>query len=73
MARNHGDKIIKRLFRELERLGFNVVHTRNNKFKIQPPHHIQGPTYFTHGTPKAAKAIQSDIKKLYGVEVDVEL
>ena len=53
----------------MERLGFEVVHIKN-VFKITPPKHIGGRTYATHGTPKAIKAIYSDFRKIYGVELD---
>ena len=71
MARKHGSKVINKLFRELQALGFNVVQ-KKNCFRITPPAHIGGPVYFTHGTPKAVKAIQADIRKIYGVEVTVK-
>ena len=69
MARDHGSKEIRRLFKELERLGF-IVENRKNAFKITPPANIGGRVYVTHGTPKAIKAIYSDFRKLYGVELD---
>ncbi|MFZ9715896.1 MAG: hypothetical protein ACO3CH_00365 [Ilumatobacteraceae bacterium] len=72
MARQHGSKVITRLFKELQRLGFTVIGTKNNKFRIHPPAHIGGPVYFTHGTPKAVKPIVADMKKIYGVEVSIK-
>jgi len=71
MARQHGSKVVRRLFKELARMGFVVVQ-KNNKFQIHPPRHIPGPVYFTHGTPKSVKPIVADIKKIYGVEVPVK-
>jgi acetolactate synthase regulatory subunit len=68
MATNHGNKEVKRLFREIEKLGFTVVHMKNN-YKIYPPNK-DGRVYITHGTPKAVKAIYADFRKLYGVELD---
>jgi hypothetical protein len=69
MARDHGSKEIKSLFKEMERLGFRVEHVKNT-YRIYPPRSIQGRIYTTHGTPKAIKAIYSDFRKLYGVELD---
>ena len=69
MARTHGTKEIKRLFRQMERLGFEVIQVKN-VFKITPPPTIGGRVYTTHGTPKAIKAIYSDFRKIYGVELD---
>jgi hypothetical protein len=69
MARDHGSKEIKSLFKEIERLGFRVEHTKR-VFRIYPPKGINGRIYTTHGTPKAIKAIYSDFRKLYGVELD---
>jgi hypothetical protein len=68
MARNHGSKEVQALFREIEKLGFRVVHLKNC-FKIYPPNKEQR-IYTTHGTPKAIKAIYSDFRKLYGIELD---
>lgn len=69
MARTHGNKEIKALFKELERLGF-IVESKGNGFRILPPRGSGKPTYRTHGTPKAIKAIYSDFRKIYGVELD---
>jgi hypothetical protein len=69
MARVHGNKEVKNLLREIEKLGFSVRKV-NNTFKITPPKHIPGRIYSTHGTPKSIKAIYSDFRKLYGVELD---
>ena len=69
MARDHGSKEVKALLREIEKLGFRVERTKQ-AFRIYPPASIQGRMYITHGTPKAIKAIYSDFRKLYGVELD---
>lgn len=68
MAATHGNKEVKRLFREIERLGFTVVRMKNN-YRIYPPNK-DGRVYITHGTPKAIKAIYADFRKIYGVELD---
>lgn len=69
-SRNHGNKIITQLFKELERLGFNVIHARNNTFKIVPPQDLGGRIYSTHGTPKAYKALLAYYRKTYGIKLD---
>jgi hypothetical protein len=71
MARDHGAKEVTALLREIEKLGFRVERAKN-KFKIYPPSHIKSErgVYVTHGTPKAIKAIYSDFRKFYGVELD---
>ena len=68
MSATHGNKEVKRLFREIERLGFTIVHIKNT-YRIYPPNK-DARVYTTHGTPKAIKAIYSDFRKLYGVELD---
>lgn len=67
-ARQHGNKVVKELLRQIERLGFEVI-ARKNGFQIKPPPTVDGPVYFTHGTPKAVKAIKSDFKKIYKVDL----
>jgi hypothetical protein len=67
-ARQHGNKVVKNLLCQIEKLGFQVIN-RKNGFQIRPPEGVSGPVYFTHGTPKAVKAIKSDFKKLYNVEL----
>lgn len=69
VARTHGSKEIKELFRELKRLGFSIEQ-RGNAFVITPPLQIGGQRYTTHGTPKAIKAIYADFRRLYGLELD---
>ena len=68
-ARNHGNKVITELFRELSRLGFNVIHAKNNTYKIVPPEELGGRTYSTHGTPKAYKALKAYYRKTYGIKL----
>lgn len=71
MARDHGSKEVKALLKEIERLGFRIERGKNI-FKIYPPEHLRSKrgVYMTHGTPKAIKAIYSDFRKYYGVELD---
>jgi hypothetical protein len=69
MARTHGTKEVRQLFKEMEKLGFRVEKAKN-VFRIYPPKEIAGRIYTTHGTPKAVRAICADFRKLYGVELD---
>lgn len=69
MARNHGSKEVNQLLKEIQELGFRVERTKK-LFKIYPPQSMGGRVYTTHGTPKSIKAIYSDFRKLYGVELD---
>ena len=68
-ARNHGTKAIKELFSELSRLGFKVLHAKNNSYKIMPPERLGGRVYSTHGTPKAEKALLAYYRKTYGIKL----
>lgn len=68
-ARNHGNKVITELFKELTRLGFNVIHAKNNSYKIVPPPELGGRIYSTHGTPKADKALRAYYRKTYGIKL----
>lgn len=69
-SRNHGNKVITQLFKELERLGFRVIHARNNTYKIVPPEGLGGRVYSTHGTPKAHKALLAYYRKTYGIKIN---
>jgi hypothetical protein len=68
-SRTHGNKIITELFKELGRLGFNVIQNKNNTFKIVPPPELGGRVYSTHGTPKADKPIKAYYRKTYGIKL----
>jgi hypothetical protein len=70
MARTHGTAEIKKLFRELQRLGFKVENMKNSFVIFPPASMADKPKYKTHGTPKAIKAIYSDFRRIYGVELD---
>lgn len=70
MARIHGNRLLLEFFKELERLGFTVLHKKNGGFVITPPE--SNPCqrkYHTHGTLKALLPLRKDIRKIYGVEV----
>ncbi len=66
----HAHKAVKRLFRQIESLGFEII-ARKNGFVIYPPKEIGGQPYYTHGTLKAIKPIVKQFKKLYGVDLDL--
>ena len=69
MARTHGNKEFSSVVREIERIGFRVEQTKRGVYKIYPPLSIGGRIYMTHGTPKAMKAIKSEFRKIYGIEL----
>jgi hypothetical protein len=69
MARTHGNKVIKELFAELQRLGFKITQAKNSSYKIVPPDELGGRIYSTHGTPKADKAIRAYYRKTYGIKI----
>lgn len=68
-SRTHGSKAIKELFNELTRLGFKVIHAKNNTYKIVPPEEMGGRIYSTHGTLKADKALRAYYRKTYGIKL----
>lgn len=69
MARTHGTKAITQLFKELSKLGFEVIQAKNSTFKIVPPEQLGGRVYSTHGTPKAEKALKAYYRKTYGIKL----
>ena len=71
MPRQHQSKTMKQVFKELERLGFNVIHKKSGSYSIYPPSTIQGPMYTTHGTESAIHPMRRDFKRLYNVELTV--
>jgi len=68
-SRNHGNKVVKELFRQLSALGFVIEHKGSTGYKITPPPSIHGPVYYTHGTPQAVKPILNQFRKIYGVSL----
>jgi hypothetical protein len=69
MARIHGNKEFSSLLREIEKIGFRVEQSKAGVYKLYPPSNIGGRIYTTHGTPKAIKAIKSEFRKLYGIDL----
>lgn len=71
MPKQHQSKAMKQVFRELERLGFNVIHKKSGAYSIYPPSKIQGPVYTTHGTESALHPMRRDFKRLYNITLHV--
>jgi len=71
MPRQHQSKAMKQVFKELERLGFNVIQKKSGTYTILPPSTVQGPIYNTHGTESALHPMRRDFKRLYNVEISV--
>lgn len=67
MPRQHQSCTMKKVFRELNRLGFQVSRTKAGVYKIVPPPTIAGPMYTTHGTESAIHPMRRDFKRLYNV------
>lgn len=73
MARAHGDRVVLRFFKELERLGFEVLRKTNGGWVIVPPKdNACQQKYHTHGGAKALLPLRKDITRLYGVEVEAD-
>lgn len=68
MPRQHQSKTMKKVFAELQRLGFNVEQKKSGSYTIIPPDG-QGPIYNTHGTESAYHPIRRDFKRLYNVDI----
>ncbi len=71
MPRQHQSKAMKQVFKELERLGFNVIQKKSGTYTILPPSTVDGPAYSTHGTESALHPMRRDFKRLYNVEISV--
>jgi DNA-binding transcriptional regulator YhcF (GntR family) len=68
MPKQHNSKTIKNLFKELERLGFQVQHKKSGAYVIKPPDKTK-PIYTTHGTESSYHPIRRDFKKLYNIDI----
>jgi hypothetical protein len=70
MARQHGNKLVTGFFKELERLGFEVLRKTNGGWVIVPPKtNSCQQKYHTHGTLKGLTPLRKDIVKLYGIKL----
>jgi DNA-binding transcriptional regulator YhcF (GntR family) len=68
MAKQHNSKTIAKVFKELERLGFNVEKKKSGSYIIVPPN-PQMKRYSTHGTESAYHPMRRDFKKLYDIDI----
>lgn len=71
MPKQHQSKAVKKVFNELERLGFTVEHKKSGSYRILPPPSIPGQIYNTHGTESCIHPMRRDFKKMYGVDLKV--
>jgi len=71
MPRQHQSKAMKKAFKELERLGFNVTQKKSGSYTILPPSNVDGPIYNTHGTESALHPMRRDFKRMYNVELNI--
>lgn len=72
MPRQHQSKQMKKVFRELERLGFDVERKKSGTYRIIPPPSMGSvQTYTTHGTESALHPMRRDFKKLYNIQLPV--
>jgi hypothetical protein len=71
MPKQHQSKAVKRVFGELERLGFTVEHKKSGAYRILPPPSLSGGIYNTHGTESCLHPLRRDFKRMYGVDLKV--
>lgn len=71
MPRQHQSKAMRQVFKELERLGFNVTQKKSGAYTILPPSTVDGPAYNTHGTESALHPMRRDFKRLYNIDISV--
>jgi glyoxylate utilization-related uncharacterized protein len=72
MPRQHQSKTVNKLFKELERIGFQVYQKKSGSYTIIPSNKNL-PIYNTHGTESCLHPIRRDFRKLYGVDVEALL
>lgn len=68
MPKQHNSKTIKAMFKELNRLGFDVHQKKSGTYVIVPPDK-KLPVYSTHGTESAIHPIRRDFKRLYNIDL----
>lgn len=66
----HNDKAVRKLMKEIMRLGFTITRSKNGVYKMTPPSHIDGPVYTTHGTSKCVLPMKRDFRKFYNIDLD---
>lgn len=69
MVKQHSSKSIKKLFKEIESMGFKVDRKRSGGYIIRPPDGVAGPVYSTHGTESSLHPIRRDFKRLYNISL----
>jgi len=69
MPRQHQSSKMKRVLKELTRLGFRVERSKSGTYKIIPPSNIEGPIYTTHATESAFHPMRRDFKRMYNVTI----
>lgn len=68
MPQQHNPKVMKKLFKELERLGFEVEQKKNGAYVIIPPDKTK-PKYMTHATESSFHPIRRDFRKIYNIDI----
>lgn len=68
MPKQHNSKTINKVFKELERLGFNIEKKKSGAYSIIPPKPEQK-KYLTHGTESSYHPMRRDFKKLYDIDI----
>lgn len=69
MTCQHNSKAVRKLFKQIEELGFQIDRKKSGGYTIHPPDHISGPVYRTHGTESSLHPIRRDFKKLYNIDL----
>lgn len=71
MPQQHQSKAVKKVFKEIERLGFTVTQKKSGSYTIIPPSSVNGPIYNTHGTESALHPMRRDFKRMYNIKISV--
>jgi len=66
----HNDKAVRKLMKEIMRLGFTITRSKSGVYKMTPPPDIKGPVYTTHGTIKSILPMKRDFRKFYNIDLD---
>jgi 5-enolpyruvylshikimate-3-phosphate synthase len=69
MTRQHQSNRMRKVLKELDRLGFQVERAKSGVYKILPPPGIKGPMYTTHGTESALHPMRRDFKRYYNIDL----
>ena len=71
MPRQHQSSSMKKVLKELIRLGFQVERAKSGVYKIVPPPTIEAPMYITHGTESALHPMRRDFKRMYNITLQI--